>query len=525
MTSDFGPEAPRLAELLGALSLATDSANGVPPETALRTALVAAALGRAAGLDAAALRDAYLTGLLRFLGCTAYAHETAARYAAGDDRALMRAVMTADAGSAPDLFRSVARGLAGASWPRRAAALARLSSDPKPAAALARAHCQLATVLAARLGVGGGVVTALGQLYERWDGRGSPHALAADAISPTARLVMVAVRVVSHDALEGRQAALEVVRERSGRELDPRLAATLLEHAPAILQPNDGHSVWEQFLQAEPLPWTRLASADDATRLAEVFADYSDLKSPFTLGHSRGVAALADRVAAAMDVAPAERMTLGVAALVHDLGRVAVANGIWDKPGPLTAIERERAESHAHHTALVLGRTPLFGPVAALAGQAHERSDGSGYPRAGGGAGPELPLLARILAACDVAHALGEDRPHRPALQEAAAIAIVAEEARAGRLDRRVADALLSLTAGTAGSAGPPPLLPDGLSEREVEVLCLLARGLSNKEIGARLGISAKTVQHHVAHIYEKTAIRTRAAAAIYAVDQRLLTR
>jgi HD-GYP domain-containing protein (c-di-GMP phosphodiesterase class II) len=518
MTADFHAQPPRLAELLGALSLATDSANGVPPETALRTAIVAAALGRAAGLDGQALHDAYLTGLLRFLGCTAYAHETAARYAAGDDRALMRAVMTADSASAPDLFRSVARGLAGASLPQRAAALARLATDPRPAEALARAHCQLATVLAARLGVSDGVVRALGELYERWDGRGSPHKLAAEAISPTARLVMVAVRVVSHDALEGRQAALEVVRDRSGQELDPRFAGVLLEHAPAILLANDGHSVWEQFLEAEPRPWAPLA-ANDATPLAEVFADYADLKSPFTLGHSRGVATLAANVAAAMDLAPAERTTLHAAALVHDLGRVAVANGIWDKPGPLTAIERERAESHARHTALVLGRTPLFAAVAAVAGQAHERSDGSGYPRGGGGGDLRLPS---ILAACDVFHALGEDRPHRPALLPAAAIALVADEARAGRLDRRVVAAMLSLT---PGHASAPPLLPDGLSEREVAVLCLLARGLSNKEIGARLGISAKTVQHHVAHIYEKTAIRTRAAAAIYAVDQRLLTR
>lgn len=387
-----------LAELLGALSLATDSANGVAPETALRTAIVATFIGRAAGLSGEPLHDVFMTALLRFLGCTAYAHETAKRYA-----------------------------------------------------------------------------------------------------------------VVLHLRFEGADRALEIVRARQGTELDPALTAVFLEHAGEILPSVDADSVWETFLAAEPAP-RHLVSSERLIPIAEVFADYADLKSPFTLGHSRGVSAMADRVAAAMNLSEGEGESLRLAALLHDLGRVAVPNGIWDKRGALSRIERERVRSHAHHTALVLERSPLFEGIVPLADHAHERLDGSGYPRAAVPGG----LPARILAAADVFHALQEERPHRRALARDAA----AKELGNEPLDPRVVSALLDLAGCDASAARA---LPDDLSPREAEVLELLACGLANKEIAARLAISPKTVQHHVARVYEKTGIRSRAAAAMYAVRKGLL--
>ncbi|WP_044240683.1 HD domain-containing phosphohydrolase [Chondromyces apiculatus] len=513
--------AHRLAELLGALSLATDGANGMPPETALRTAIVATAIGRASGLGGEALREVYLTALLRFLGCTAYAHETATRWGAGDDLAMMRAFMRADAASGIDVVRRAAQALGGeVAFGQRAAALARLSTDVRPADALALAHCGLATTLAARLGVGEGVVRALAEVFERYDGRGSPNRLAGEAISPTARLVVVAFRVVTYHALEGREAAVEAVRERRGTELDPQFAGAFLKAAGEVMDVIEGDARWEAFLEAEPRPlgWIQV---DELPRIAEAFADYVDLKSPFTLGHSRGVAALAGQVGEEMGLDAQERAKLQVAALLHDLGRVAVPNGIWDKPGPLSAMERERADTHAWHTARILGRSPLFTAIAAVAAGGHERADGTGYPRAIPGS--LLPVTTRILAACDVFHALGEDRPHRAAHGREAAVAVLLDEVRAGRLEARVVEAVLAVGGGRRGEGRAARGGPDELSAREVEVLCVLARGLSNKEIGARLGISAKTVQHHVAHIYEKTGVRTRAAAAIYAVDRGLL--
>jgi HD-GYP domain-containing protein (c-di-GMP phosphodiesterase class II)/DNA-binding CsgD family transcriptional regulator len=508
----------RLAELLGALSLATDGANGVPPETALRTCIVATAIGRVSGLDEVVLHDVYMAALLRFLGCTAYAHETAHRYGAGDDQAMLRALLTADTARPIDIVRHAARGL-GAEIPfaQRAAALVRLSTDSHPADALALAHCGLATTLAAQLEVGEGVVRALGQVYERYDGRGSPSRLAGDAIDPVARLVMVAFRVVTHHTLEGREAAVEVVKARRGSELDPGFADAFLESAGDVLEAIDRDSVWDSFLDAEPQPVVQVPVGDLA-RIAGAFADYVDIKSPYTLGHSRGVAALASRIATTMGLDAQEVGQLHIAALLHDLGRVAIPNGIWDKPGRFNAIERERAESHAWYTMRILMRSPLFSSIAPLAGHAHERADGSGYPRAVPLA--MSPVPGRILSACDVFHALGEERPHRPAHDRRSSATVLADEVRAGRLDVGIVDAILSRD---GASAPRPRTLPDQLTEREVEILCLVARGLSNKEIASRLAISAKTVQHHVAHVYEKTGVRSRAAAAIYAVAKRLL--
>ena len=159
--------------------------------------------------------------------------------------------------------------------------------------------------------------------------------------------------------------------------------------------------------------------------------------------------------------------------------------------------------------------SPAFESIARLAGGAHERQDGSGYPSRGTATGSD------ILAACDVIHALGEDRPNRTRHAPDEIARIASDEVRAHRLDRRAVDAALAAR-GIASSA-PASLLPDGLSEREAEVLCLLARGNANKDIAQALGLSPKTVQHHVAHIYDKTTVRTRAAAALYAVRRGLV--
>jgi putative nucleotidyltransferase with HDIG domain len=250
--------------------------------------------------------------------------------------------------------------------------------------------------------------------------------------------------------------------------------------------------------------------------VAEAFAHFVDIKSPFTLGHSTGVARLVSAAAEALGLP--DRDGLRIAALLHDLGRVSVPNGIWDKPGKLNPAEWERVRLHAYQTERILSQTPLLAGHAQLAGQHHERADGSGYHRGVS----QLSRAARLLAAADAYHAMTEERAHRPAHPPAAAAKILVEEARAGRHDREAVEAVLA-AARHGAAARVRGGWPAQLSDREVEVLCLLARGLSNKQIGARLFISARTVQHHVAHIYEKTGVSTRAAAALYAVENELM--
>jgi DNA-binding NarL/FixJ family response regulator len=129
-------------------------------------------------------------------------------------------------------------------------------------------------------------------------------------------------------------------------------------------------------------------------------------------------------------------------------------------------------------------------------------------------------VAARVLAAADHFHALIEARPHRASFGAEQAAHELRGEARAGRLDARACDAVLD----AAGSAGHRPArgaAPAGtLTEREVEVLRHLARGLSMKQIARDLAISPKTVDHHLQRIYAKLGVTTRAGATLHAMEQ-----
>ena len=172
---------------------------------------------------------------------------------------------------------------------------------------------------------------------------------------------------------------------------------------------------------------------------------------------------------------------------------------------------------HTYYTERILARTPVFAGYAMLAGATRERLDGGGYHRALG----ENALTGRcgVLGMADAYVAMTSARPHRTRSLRGRGRA-VARAVAEGRSAARRSAAVLE-AAGHGRAAAPPP--PCGLTEREVEVLALLAAGQTNKEIGARLFLSARTVQHHVAHIYDKIDRRTRAGAAMFAMEHRLL--
>jgi DNA-binding CsgD family transcriptional regulator len=207
-----------------------------------------------------------------------------------------------------------------------------------------------------------------------------------------------------------------------------------------------------------------------------------------------------------------------LAGLLHDLGRVAVPNGVLDRAGPLGAADWERVRLHSYYSERVLARTPAFAGLANLAGAHHERIDGSGYHRGIDADG--LTDAMRVLAAADAYVALTSERPHRRALEPEPAAGELGAAVRRGRLcGWAVADVLTA-----AGHRRVvTPALPCELTEREADVLALLARGLMNKQIAAELHCSPRTVQHHVAHIYDKIGRRTRAGAAMFAMEHRLV--
>ena len=512
------PGEPRLAELIAALSLATDLGMGQPLEQALRCCELAMELGRRLECDRKTLVDVYYLALLEHVGCTATAPEMAAWHG-GDELAYReRAIVLAHASAAEYVGDLVRNEAVDQSLPTRARRVAEnVLGGKKRFQTLVALQCEAADRLAGRLGMNEGVRGGLAHFYARWDGKGMPGVAGHD-ISLTQRVVTVACDAVAFARLEGETAALDLIARRRGSAYDPDVCDALLSDAEPLTRGTAAGDAWERLLAAEPEP-VRTVTEAQLDSVASGLADMADLKAPFLIGHSQRVGELAAAAARGLGC-PAEVVaSVRRAGLLHDLGRLGIPNGIWCKPGELSTSELERVRLHPYFTERILARAAALAPDALIAAAHHERLDGSGYHR--GVAAPQLPLEARVLCAADAFDAMTHERPHRPAFDAERVRTELAAEVEAGRLDRRAVDAVL--TAAHAEPLRGRRHWPAGLSDREVEVLALLARGKTKKEIAARLVIAPKTVGRHVENIYAKTGVSTRAGAALFASEHGLL--
>jgi HD-GYP domain-containing protein (c-di-GMP phosphodiesterase class II) len=508
----------RLAEFTIALSLATDLGTGQPMAHGLRTCWLGLAAAEQLGLDGQTRSCVYHVALLRFVGCTSDASETAV-LAGGDEIAFNATMAPMLAARSGEAMRHFVRHL-GEELPlhRRAGRIMRAMTDPGMEHRSLSGHCEVASRLASRLGLADAICDALAHAYERWDGAGHPDGLAGDAVPPAIRVVAVARDAELWSRRAGWEVAAEVLARRRGRAHDPAVVDAVLQVGEQALTAL-GDDPYAAIIDAEPEPAVVL-QPHELDRALHAIADFTDLKSPWFRMHSRGVAELVTAAARAAGLSDGDATVLGHAALVHDVGRVGVPSGIWDRAGPLGADQWERVRLHPYLGERVLQRCSLLAPFAEVAARHHERADGSGYHR--GAAGDELQFGARLLAAADAYHAMTEDRPHRAALEPPDAARQLLDDADAGRFARAEVDAVLE----AAGQASRPARVarPAGLTEREVDVLRLVARGCANKQVASALGISAKTVGHHVEHIYAKAGVSTRAGATLFAMEHGLLS-
>lgn len=507
----------RAAELIAALSLATDLALGLELEHGLRSTIVAARLAERLGADRASAVEAYYACLLFYVGCTADAEVAAATF--GSDDALLTHFTPVMFGSRRETLAGIVRALTvpGSAPPARALQVARgLPRAVRGHRSHLTAMCEVAQMLCDRLGMPPSVQALFDGMPERWDGKGEPGRARGEQIPLAVRIAQVARDADFQRSLGGDAHAVRVIGERAGAAFDPAIAGLLAAEAGELLAFASAESVWDVALGCEPRPWLMLDGAAIDAALAAI-GDFADLASPWLVGHSAGVAALAAAAGARFALAPGEQSALRRGALVHDVGRVAVPVRIWQKPAPLTPGEWEHVRLHAYHSERVLAHAPFLAALAPVATCHHERLDGSGYHR--GSAGPALAAPARLLAAADAYHAMTEPRPHRPAHTPAQAATAVAAEARAGRLDGDAVAAVLE----AAGHAAPPVERPAGLTEREAEVLALIARGLQTKQVARALGIATKTADRHVQNAYAKIDVSTRAAAALFAMQHGLV--
>jgi HD-GYP domain-containing protein (c-di-GMP phosphodiesterase class II) len=507
----------RAADLTIALALGADLGTGMPLEHGLRTCWLAVRAAEELGLDAGERSAVFHTALLRFIGCTSDASETAV-LAGGDDLAF-NATMAPMFNAAPaTLNRYFVRHLAeDLPLPRRAARIARALRDPSAGERSLRGHCEVAQRLGVRLGMDAAVTGSLAHAYERWDGHGLPDGLAGEEIPVPVRIAVVARDVEIWTRMAGWPAAGDVVRQRRGRAYDPAVVDVLTSHGHHWLD-ELGDDAGATVLAAEPEPVVTIEPAGLEAALTAI-ADFADIKSVWTRGHSRGVARLVDDAAVAAGLDHDRREVLRSAALVHDVGRVGVANAIWDKPASLTREQFERVRLHPYLTERILAHCEFLSSLAPIAGAHHERMDGSGYHR--GAAAGQLAEGSQLVAAADAYHAMTEARPHRPARSSAAAATQLRQDTDDGRYDATAVEAVLTAAGHTVTPAAVQR--PAGLTEREVEVLGLLARGHLNKQVARTLGISPKTVGSHVEHIYAKTGVSTRAGATLFAMEHGLV--
>jgi HD-GYP domain-containing protein (c-di-GMP phosphodiesterase class II) len=374
-----------------------------------------------------------------------------------------------------------------------------------------RSHCTSAGVLASQIGLGEQLTPVLACLFERWDGAGLPDGVRANEIPLEMRIVHLADTAEVSLRAGGAAAAVEMVRRRRGTQFDPELADLWCDRAAGLAEELADVDPWAAVL-ALSLQQAKLTGAE-LDGVLEAMGDFADLKSPFTAGHSRGVAALAAEAGRRLSLSAAEIADLRRAGHAHDLGRLGVSNAVWDKTRPLTAAERERVQLHPYLTERILSRVPSLTRIAALAGAHHERMDGSGYSRGARGAGLSVP--DRVLGAADAFQTYLEPRPHRPAMPRPDAVDRVQDEVRAGRLD---ADAVAAVLGASGQGISRRAVLPAGLTNRESEVLRLITCGLSNRMIADQLFISVKTARNHVEHIYAKIGTSNRTGATLFAI-------
>ncbi len=463
-------------EAVQVLAMVGDLSMGQPTDQSIRAAMLAERLALADGAASGACAHVRLVTLLRWSGCTANASGFTTLL--GDDVAGRDAMLTHTLPPGTNMsFTSVAP--------------------------LARIHCEVSGAIAQAMGLPAEVETGLRRVWEHYDGGGIPERL-TDADIP--RLVYYTNLASDLEVLaraHGIDEALRMIAARADKKYPADLVRLLSTHA----------ADWLAALEAPPCP-ARVPALAERVPLT-IVADMIELKLPWLLGYSRKVADLAQRAAALAGLTSAQQECLGRAALIHGIGRAAVPNAVWQRPGRLGTADWEKVRLVPYWTARAGVQVPSLRLEATLASHAYERLDGSGYHR-----DLDLETLTlpqRILGAAAAYAALRMPRPWRGACEAVEAARILLENATAGRFDVEAVNAVIAAADGAALDPAPKPAAQQKklLSERETAVLRRLSLGESNKEVARELQISPSTVRTHVESIFRKLGCSTRTAATL----------
>jgi HD-GYP domain-containing protein (c-di-GMP phosphodiesterase class II) len=512
----------RRADFMMVLAYASDLATGHSRDFALRSCVLAMRIADLAGLPEQDRRNAFHQSMLRYVGCNADTDLLSATF--GDEIALRQDLVGLDMGNRAELGRVFVQAFKRLYYDLEPAAQQRaIEAGLAEAASVVRpvltAHCEVAQRIGERLGLSEEIRRNLGQIYERWDGKGLPRGLHGEEVLPAVRLITLAQDAIALGDAGGIEAMAEVVASRADGPYEAGLARLVAANAPALMEGIGATVDRETILGLEPDPPITLdEAACDEAFLA--IADMIDMRMPFTHGYSRAVAELAEVAGRQIGLPDADLRLLRWSGCLHDIGELVVPVSTWMRAGPLSVRERDAAQLHPYYGERAVASFGREGePMGRLVLRHHERLDGSGYHRKVSGA--DLSPSARILAAAEAFQTAREERPHRKAMSAEAAAAQLRAAVRDGCICPDAGEAVLAAAGQPSRRAAPRPLA--GLTPREIEVLRLIAAGLTAKETARKLDISPKTTDHHIQSIYGKIGVTTRAAAALYAVKRGVL--
>jgi HD-GYP domain-containing protein (c-di-GMP phosphodiesterase class II) len=506
----------RTAEVIAATCLATDLAMGFPFEHGLEGTLLTMRLCGVLDVDSDVASQTYYGSLLMHVGCQVNAAERSHIFAGSLTETGWHRIFGSPFDAAAGSLAAIPR--PGDPWPRRMAQYA--TGVPKAVTSLRpyfAAMCEASEMLAERMGVPASIHGLFPLVTERWDGWGNLRRAKGDQIPLAIRIVHVGRDAAYQRLMGDDEYVVKTIQARGGHAFDPEITEAFVANWSSILGGSEpAESVWDQVLSIEPKPWLTLDESEIDRALAAIGA-FSDLASPYLTGHASGVGDLAAAAARICGWDEREIRQIRRAGYLHDLGRVSVNPRIWENAGRLSADEWEHVRLHPYHTDRILSRSPVLAPLASTAGNHHERLDGSGYHRGLNAA--SQPPLARLLAAADAFRAKTEPRAYREALDSSMAAVLLVEKAKEGRLDSEMVAAVIE----AAGLQAPQVERPAGLTEREVEVVGLLTKGMQTKQIARALDISVKTADRHIQNAYRKMGVSSRAAATLFAVENGMI--
>jgi len=508
-----------LAVLLCALSYATGLGLSERMEHGLNSAYIGLRLAGVLHLSSEEREAIFYGALLKDVGCTACAAGFSAFFpedelAPRSEFILVNPTQLND--SFAWLFRSAPED---SHLPSRISRLLSFLAQCGPVVKEAsRGHCEIAELFARRLGFPEHVQRTLRFQWEHWDGKGLAYGLKGTEVPLMARILHAALALELAYGFGGPAAARALAREQRGARFDPEVVDAFLtiEKQADFWQTLEHESAKSVILAMQPPTSADRMMADQIEVVCEALADFVDIKTYESWNHSRIVAEVAEDMGRYLGLGRTELSRLRRAALVHDIGNVAIPLRILEKGDSRSASEWDYYRLHSYYTQRVLEGVEPLQELAPAASAAHEWINGQGYHRQL--TGEQIPLNGRILAVADTYAQLTQRQDDKLEPEEALR---KMRPSVGTQFDGSCYDALAASITSVhlLKRTGRERRELGELTEREAEVLRLLAQGRSNPQIAESLVISRKTVEHHLEHIYNKIGVTCRTSAVVYAVQ------